>query len=237
MKRALSIVALAALTACGGGGGGGGGGVAMPVTAATQAAPQSEPVKAPETAKAPERNCTLSLYGDSILHGGYAGGGEVVQRLAEPPADAIKRLRPAYDITDFSKNGDAAVGRVNSLVNEIPPGRVVVIEHGVNDAGSIAPADYTLAMRTMLQRVKSLGKVAIVTGLSKGGIQNRDQFNDLARQVASDEGAVFADWGTAEWKAEDMDVAGGAHPLQAYSGRLVSKLVEALDKVSPECVA
>jgi len=215
-RYAFAAAALVALAACGGGGG----------SDAESAKPE-----------APRPVCSVSLYGDSILWGGYANGGSVVMRLEEPPAAALKRLRPKYDVTDYSLNGDSATVRLPAFLNDNPPGRIVVLQYGVNDTGMAPSANaYAESLRSMVQRVKALGKTPVITGLSRSVIPKRDLFDDTARRVAYEESVVFADWSAAEWHPDtDMDVVGGAHPKQAYSLRLVERIALALDKVAPEC--
>lgn len=218
----LSVLALAVLTACGGGGGGG----AMPVigiatSAPAKEAPTEQPIKPPPV-------CSVTLYGDSILHGGTVGG-----RLFEPPAAALERLRPMYRVVDRSSNGDYVLLRLPSFLADQIDTRFVVIEHGINDGGN--GFDYREPLRSMVQRVKALGKTPIVTGLSRvrGAPPFRETYDALARQVAQEEGAIFADWGAAPYS--DADMADDVHPAQAYSTRLVDKLVRALDAAAPEC--
>jgi hypothetical protein len=219
MKRALSILALASLAACGGGGG----------EAFTGPAAEAPKPAAPI--------CTVSLEGDSIQWGGYANGGPVVMRLEEPHYLAIKRMRPKYEVTDFSKNGEAAVTRLPAFLNISPPGRIVVIQYGVNDTGAASNVDaYKEALRSMVQRVKAFGKIPVITGLSMSVIPKLTEFNAAAKQVATEENVIFADWASAVWNPDtDMDVVGGAHPKQAYSLRLAEKTVAALDRAAPEC--
>ena len=55
----------------------------------------------------PSADCSVALHGDSILHGAYNGAtGE--HRLAEPPAAALKRFRPAFAVTDNTVSGQSA---------------------------------------------------------------------------------------------------------------------------------
>ncbi|WP_155946962.1 hypothetical protein, partial [Pseudacidovorax intermedius] len=49
-------------------------------------------------------DCSVALWGDSILHGAHNGA----HRLAEPPAAILKRLRPLYGVEDNSVPGDSA---------------------------------------------------------------------------------------------------------------------------------
>lgn len=230
MKQALKISALALaamLAACGGGGGGGSSGGALPIIpVATPAAPV-----APAAPAMPARaECTVQFEGDSILGGWYSG----TQRHSPTPAADVVRMRPAWSITDLSASGMSAGRRAPVFINESVAARVVVIEYGMNDANE--SADYETPLRTILQRVKALGKTAIITGLSHtkaGHPIPRDAYDAIARRVASEEGVIFADWDAVP--ATDDDMADQLHPNQAYSTRLAEQLVRALDIAAPEC--
>jgi hypothetical protein len=197
----------------------------MPGAAAPVAARSSE---APAT-EAPKRNCSVMIYGDSIAFGAQG----VFARIEEPPAAAVKRLRPAYVVTDRSMPGGSAHLQLGSFMNDTLDSRVVVIEYGINDATN--GFEYEAPLRAMVQRVKSAGRIAVVTGLSRivGHVVARDEYDAVARKVASEEGAVFADWGAAPYS--DFDMQDSVHPAQAYSTRLVERLVQALDVAAPDC--
>lgn len=222
MNRLLPLTCLA-LAACGGGGGGGGGS-AMPMIGLPIAAPS-----APAAPPAPARDCTLQLEGDSIASGGLS----MFTTIAEVPAAAIKRLRPAYVVTDKSVIGNSAHARAPVFINESIASRIVVIEFGVNDAGNSYP--YEPAMRLLLDRTKALGKLVVVTGLPQQRIPlvNADAYNDIAKRLAGEYGATFADWRSVAIAPADM--ADDVHPLQKGSTQLVEQLVRALDQAAPEC--
>jgi hypothetical protein len=171
----------------------------------------------------------VTLYGDSILNGSTFSAG----RIAEPPAAAIQRLRSAYRVIDRSVAGDNAQQRMPAMLNDRIDTHIVVLEQGLNDAGNALP--YEAPLRGMVQRAKSLGKVVVVTGISQAAVAvaNRDAYDAIARRVASEEGATFADWGAVPMVAADM--ADDVHPAQAQSTRLVEQLVKAFDQVAPEC--
>lgn len=197
----------------------------MTGTASPAAAPSTE---AP-VAQAPKRNCSVVIYGDSI----GAGAQGLSARIPEPPAAAIERLRPAYVVTDRTQHGGSAHLQLEAFLNDTFDSHVVVIQFGINDAAH--GYEYETPLRAMVRRVKATGRVPVVTGLSRiiGRTKSRDEYNEVARKVASEEGAVFADWGEAafgEWDMQDV-----VHPAQAYSTRLVERLVQALDVAAPEC--
>lgn len=214
----LSAVAVACLcAACGGGGGGISSGVALPI------------VGIPPTPVAPTADCTLQLEGDSIAHGGLT----LLTSIPEIPAAAIKRLRPAYLVTDKSVNGESAHRRAPIFINEPIAARIVVIEFGVNDAGNSYP--YETAMRLLLDRTKALGKVVVITGLppQRVPLVNADDYNTIAKNLAREYGATFADWRSVV--IDPVDMSDDVHPLQKGSTQLVEQLVRALDQAAPEC--
>ncbi|KIQ33922.1 hypothetical protein RT97_08820 [Variovorax paradoxus] len=177
-------------------------------------------------------DCTVALWGDSILYGGF--GASTTNRIDEPPAAALKRIRPAWTIADYSSPGDSAHKRLPSFVLQPMPARVVVLQYGINDAGN--GYQYEPALRGMVDYVKAAGKTPIVTGLSHvkaDRMPQRDGYDATARRVAQEEGVLFADWGGVRFDPADM--VDDVHPRQPYSTRLVERLVMALDQVAPEC--
>lgn len=223
-KTVIAAAALALLAACGGGGGGGGGGFAVAGLPAKQDPQPEQPIKPPPI-------CSVWLEGDSILNGSFFPA----SKLAEVPAAALTRMRPMYRVVDKTVPGNSVQMRMSGFLSEQFDTRFVVIQFGINDGGN--GFDYREPLRTLVQRVKALGKTPIVTGLShvRGAPAWRDSYDALARQVAEEEGAIFADWGAAAFDPADM--ADDVHPAQAYSLRLVEQLVRALDKAAPECVS
>jgi len=227
-KHSLLAIAaacvLATVAGCGGGGGGGGGGgagiVGLPIAAPPPAQSPAPVEKPPE--------CSVTLYGDSVLYG-YTDAG----RLAEPPAAALKRLMPAMRVVDHSTPGDYLLLRMPKFMNDDIDTRFVVIQHGLNDAGN--GFSYETPLRTMAQRVKSLGRTLVVTGISrvKPEMPNRQPYDDIARRVASEEGALFADWGAVRFDPAEM--TDDVHPAQPYSVRLTERLVSVLSAAAPEC--
>lgn len=216
----LSAAAAAYLCAGCGGGGGSSGGVALPIVGIPPA---------PAAPVAPTADCTLQLEGDSIAHGGLS----LLTSIPEVPAAAIKRLRPAYVVTDKSVNGESAHRRAPIFINEPIAARIVVIEFGVNDAGNSYP--YETAMRLLLDRTKALGKVVVITGLppQRVPLVNADAYNAIAKRLAREYGATFADWRSVV--IDPVDMSDDVHPLQKGSTQLVEQLVRALDRAAPEC--
>jgi len=199
----------------------------IPVPTASVAAPSSpSPAKArPETTV-----CSVDLYGDSIMHGGYKGN----LRLAEPPAATLKRLRPRYAVQDFSLNGETATLRAKTFGSEPRTGRFVVIEHGINDTMQRLPLEVSL--RSMIETVRREGREPILTGLSRQpvSIPGRTAANQSIRRLASDLRVPFADWDAVRFTPQEMEDV--LHPSKPYSDRLVKSIVEVLDRLAPECV-
>ncbi|MDQ0069575.1 lysophospholipase L1-like esterase [Variovorax boronicumulans] len=179
-------------------------------------------------------DCTVALWGDSILYGGF--GASLANRIKEPPAAALKRIRPAWTIADYSSPGDSAHKRLPTFVMQPMPARVVVLQYGINDAGN--NYQYEPALRGMVDYVQAARKTSIVTGLSQvkaDRMPQRDGYDATARRVAQEEGVLFADWGAARFDPADM--VDDIHPQQPYSTRLVERLVLALDQIAPECAS
>lgn len=199
----------------------------------SRVAPIAAPVRSAATdAPGPKLGaaCSVELYGDSILHGGYLGD----RRLQEPPADALRRLRPRYRVVDRTVNGETASARSVSFASEERVGRIVVIEHGLNDAMQGLPLES--ALRAMVAKARAEGRQVVLTGLSRTltGAEVRAQGDAAVRRVARELAVPFADWGSVPVRATEM--ADILHPAQAYSGRLVEHLARVLDTVAPECV-
>ena len=175
------------------------------------------------------RDCTVTFEGDSILHGGYAAD----KRFDEPPAAMLKRLRPAYSVIDNSEPGATATRRAPVFSSASLRTHFVVLQHGINDAMSGQP--YEPALRRMVAHVQAEGRTPIITGLSRQPITatGRDAADEVARRVAAETGALFADWGAVSFKLAEM--ADVLHPAPAYSERLVGRIVSVLDRAAPEC--
>ncbi|WP_225784544.1 SGNH/GDSL hydrolase family protein [Xenophilus sp. Marseille-Q4582] len=219
----LLLTVIILLVGCGGGGSGPGAG--MPIIGAPIQLPVTDPsTSTPETN--PE-NCTVALWGDSVMYGGY----ELVKRLSSPPAMTLKTLRPQYTVTDHSQNGASAFYFLPIFLSAEHEEDVVVIQYGINDAGHNFP--YETSMRSMIERAQAMKKIVMITGISQGGIPNREPYNAIAERLAVEYGVYFADWGSVEF--HDGDVPDGVHPNQEYSTRLIARLTEILDLAKPEC--
>ena len=174
-------------------------------------------------------DCSVVLYGDSILRGGYGGN----SRLTEPPEKTLRRLRPKYRIDDRTANGETATQRSKRFRSESRSSHFVVIAHGINDvAGGIDPAP---PVRQMVESAQAEGRVVILTGLSRQliFIPGRVKADQAIGRVAVETRAKFADWGSVPYKSSEM--ADVLHPAKAYSDRLVERLVATLDSLAPAC--
>jgi hypothetical protein len=174
--------------------------------------------------------CSVELYGDSILHGGYLGN----RRLEEAPAAALRRMRPRYKVVDRSVNGESASARSISFAGETRSGRIVVIAHGLNDAMQNLPLES--ALRSMIAKARAEGRDVVLTGLSQtlAGTGVRARGDATIRRVARDLAVPFADWGSVALTHGEM--ADIHHPSQADSIRLVERLAQVLDTLAPECM-
>jgi hypothetical protein len=239
--KIASLLLAACLAACGGGGGGGGS-ASMPILPVTAVPPASQAPSAP-AAPGPgnAKDCSVALYGDSILHGAYNdAAGE--RRLAEPPAAALKRLRPAYTVTDHTLSGQSARALSMTFNNATRTAKIVVIESGVIDAWRNDPPVETV--KAMAEYARAEGRKVVITGFSRmlvstrmgvteAALDRRDEFNLAMKAMASAMGYGFADFGAAAF--DDGSVVDQIHPGQTYSLRLVDQLVAALDRAAPGC--
>ncbi len=177
----------------------------------------------------PYRDCSVALYGDSILHGGF----RMAQRLADPPAAALKRLLPSYRIVDRSLNGATAHVQLTEFFSEEFTTRFVVLQYGINDAGSDFPLE--LPLRTMIRYVQATGQKPLLTGLAHqlDDLPKRAEYDAIHRALANEFGAPFAQWGSIPFDRSDFEDP--IHPAQAYSHRLVEQLALTLDRAAPEC--
>lgn len=214
MKRALSILALSVLTACGGGCGGGGGG--------------SEPVAAAPASQAPAapvaRDCGITLYGDSVQAGPFN---------ATTPAQRIKALRPAYRVVDRSVGGEMASTRAATFNNETRDTPFVGLAHGVNDRARGTRDSLMAALRSMVTYAQAERRTVIMTGLpvfSGADVNNWAEFRDAVKAVAVETGAAYAGWDTITGETWD-----GTHPKQALSDAQTDAIIAKLDELAPEC--
>lgn len=177
----------------------------------------------------PKGTCSVELYGDSILHGGYLGD----RRLEESPAAALRRMRPRYRVIDHSVNGETASVRSAAFASEPRSSRIVVIQYGLNDAMQNLPLEP--ALRSMVTQTRAEGRHVVLTGLSQilVGADVRARGDATVRRVAGDLAVPFADWGSVPMRRGEM--ADILHPSQVYSTRLVERLIKVLDTLAPEC--
>lgn len=186
--------------------------------------------RAVERAAAPQGACSVELYGDSILHGGFLGD----RRLDESPAAALRRMRPRYRVIDHSVSGETASARSAAFASEARSSRIVVIQHGLNDVMQNLPLEP--ALRAMVTQSRAEGRDVVLTGLSQtlAGADVRARGDATVRRLAGDLAVPFADWGSVPMRRGEM--ADILHPSQIYSTRLVERLVKVLDHLAPECV-
>lgn len=193
-------------------------------------------------------DCSVTLYGDSVLNGAYTIlPTREVHRLDEPPSDTIQRLRPKYRVDDRTKNGQMAAELAETFVEDERSTRFVVIENGIIDAWRDKPMGEHL--RSMAADVREEGRIPILTGLSKyvryddpepgyamtpEMVSLRDEYHQQIKQMAAEEGFAFADFGLAPFNGAS-DLKDAVHPDKPYSDRLVERLLATLDTIAPEC--
>ena len=217
MKKLLTLALCAFLFACGGGGGGGG--FALP-----PAVPDKSPAPAPQV----QKQCTVELYGDSIM----AGNG-----TAETPAMVLHSLRPELTVIDKAVAGTSLRALSERFYNDPRAGRVIVIENGVIDSWQGHPAeDFTRLLRGMVDYLRAEGRVPVITGfshqvpgvLSPSSLEHRAELNAAAAALAAELGVGFADWSAVRFDGTG-DLLDGVHPGRAYSDRLIERLALTID--------
>ena len=238
-KTALTVLAAVALVACGGGGGGGGSGVPMSLGNADASSGAQKPAEF-EVAVAPSKpieNCTVELYGDSIM----AGNG-----TPETPAMTLQRIRPGFKVVaDHAVAGTMLAMLYPSFATDPRSARFVVIENGVIDSWrGMSPLTMQEMYRAMIEKLRAEGRVPVLTGFSRqslGGvlsgeqIARRDSYDTFVKDYAASVDVAFADWGSVRFDGP-VDLMDGVHPNKTYSDRLVEQLASTLDKVAPECI-
>lgn len=190
----------------------------------------SHPAAQPfQIGQASRPDCSVVLYGDSILHGGYGGS----MRLEEPPGQTLRRLRPVYTVDDLTVNGETATERSRSFDKERRTARFVVIEHGINDVAR--GLELEAALRRMIAISREEGREVVLTGLSRQplSVPGRTEGDATIRRLAKELHVEYADWGAVQFARNEM--ADVLHPAKPYSDRLVHRIVEALDRLAPEC--
>lgn len=203
MKTFFALALAVLLTACGGGGGD----------------PEPQAIAAPAA-----RNCSVTLYGDSVLWGAFN---------ETRPRDRIKALRPAYTVIDRTEGGELATGRAATFNNETRATRFVVFDHGVNDRGHGTLASMVTALRSMVTYTQAERRTAILTGLpvlTGADVNNWAEFRDAVKAVAAETGAAYAGWDAITGETWD-----GTHPKQEMSDAQTNAIIATLDALAPEC--
>jgi hypothetical protein len=182
-------------------------------------------------------DCSLVLYGDSILNGSYVLADRPMRHPRNHVAE-LKAQRPARRIDDRTQPGQSLAKLAKVFANDPRSARVVVIGSGIAEGWS---GDSVMSnLPWMLETVRYEGRTPLLTGYSRqvpnsfitpDEMAGRDHVDAEAKSLAMESGVEFADFGAAG-PAEIVD---DVHPTQTYSLRLTGKLIEALDRVAPEC--
>ena len=230
-RASLACWCCATLAACGGGGSGGGGGGAAFVPVAPDGAQDAPVTQASVEAPTSAGECSVSLYGDSIMVGA---------------APAFAQARGKYRIEHKAVPGAQLMHLERTFNNDSRTARFVVIENGSIDAWQgKPPVLLALTLGAMADYVRAEGRVPVLTGPSNVahfpgsflpalGDTGRAQFEAELKKVVADQRIAFADWGSVHFEGA-VDVPDGVHPRPAYSERLAHRLAETLDKLAPEC--
>jgi hypothetical protein len=213
--RTMVLLAMALLGGCGGGGGGGGSGVPPSVSLVSTTPP---PVASP-VAPVAAGDCSIGLYGDSILVNSNA-------LVPRPIPTLLAADRNHWDVHDHAVAGSTATGNAGSFPS--PQERFVVIEWGLNDFLDGYP-DVTAPYAQMVALTQGAGKTPVLTGIVN------TQPNDwpIAFEVsnfAATHKLAYADWPSVSGQSVD-----GVHPDEAMSQALAAKLENVIDSLAPEC--
>lgn len=195
---------------------------------------------------------TVEIYGDSIVRG---------PGLAAPIAQALRTLRPAWEIDDRSANGLRLADLVDGYTepyasappDDFPRGpqpafaavqraaRVVVLALGANDApGGRPPAAFERDLREAVRIVRAEGRVPVLTGVvgfppsaafQEPWVVHAAALNAITLSVAHDLGLQHAGWGEDYRGPEDL--IDSVHRSQAASDRLAARLAAAIERATP----
>lgn len=212
MKKVMVMMVAATaafLAGCGGGGGGGGvGGSGEPpnvLVATLTPAPVATPAASAVGA------CTTDYWGDSI------------SALTAP------KLDPKLKATTHTVIGGTAQAALPQFLQAPLAAQFIVIEYGTNEANSQQPL--APALRSMLDRVKALGRTPVLTGLSRataGDAAYHATFTALVEQLAGEYGAVYANWPAVQFDGPSDLQPDGVHPADAYAQRLADAVSQKL---------
>jgi hypothetical protein len=184
-------------------------------------------------------DCTVVLYGDSIMHGGYVDGTES-KRYPRHLSAELKSQRPAWTVDDRTVSGQSLSKMAKIFNNETRASRFVVLGSGIAEAWS--GEDVKRQLTQLVQAVRSEGRTPILTGYSRqvpnafmtpDRLAGRDHANADVKALATEMSVPFADFGAVE-PVEIIDLI---HPTQAYSLGLTAQVIRVLDEVAPECKA
>lgn len=182
-------------------------------------------------------DCSVVLYGDSILHGAYVGDGQT-RRHRRNPAAELKARRPAWRIDDRTQPGQSLEMLAKTFHSDQRASRVVVLGSGIAEgwSGGSVLSD----LPRMIETVRREGRTPVLTGYSRqlpnafmtaDKLEGRDRVDAEVKALALETRIEFADFGAAR----PAEMADEVHPTEQYSLRLSAKLIEALDRVAPEC--
>lgn len=208
---ALMLCAALALAGCGGGGGSGGSG--EPPVAGQVLVSSPSPVAPPVPASVGAGDCTIGLYGDSLMV-------DAPVFVAETFPATMRRLRPAWTIVDHAIAGSIATVQVLTFHPTEP---IAVIEWGLNDFIN-GPFDITGPLTVMVQNARAAGVTPVLTGVIGTKPDWAQQVE--ARTVASNLQVPYAGWDTLSGGSPD-----GTHADQALSIAMATALVQTLDPV------
>ncbi|WP_177142590.1 GDSL-type esterase/lipase family protein [Variovorax sp. YR216] len=132
--------------------------------------------------------------------------------------------------------GGTAIAAQASVLQDAMAERFIVIQYGMNDSNYKSPIEP--AFRSMLDRVKAMGRTPVLTGISTataGEVMLRAVYNVTIANLAKEYGALYANWpGDVAYDAGSL-MADGVHPTDDYQQRLADKLSATILAAAPGC--
>lgn len=146
----------------------------------------------------------VTLYGDSIMHGGIAAV------MADAGCTGV--------IHDRSVPGDTAANAWRRMPYELRATTHVVLQQGTNDL--TVGADPVQYLRRMVRYLRAEGRTVILTGIAQRADRPTAPTDLDVRRLAITERVAFAGWGVVPLNAPD-----GLHPGPEMARALAQRLL------------
>lgn len=242
MKRALSLLTLAALTACGGGG-------VDPIEAKLTVDVRG--LDQPTTPPVP-KNVLITQYGDSTTVGWTLGANGVSYVVSPKPVEQLQALLQAkygerVTVQEYAHNGwslrDLLAG-TNGIAVPLAQavkedkGQIATLRYGLNDKSQYGTAEFKGYLVATVQLLQGAGKKVVMEEPNPTTDGTAAPYAKIAAQVAMEFGLpLVANHSLAAWSTPLSD---GIHPTAAqYVATVpaqVPVLVPVIDALTAEGV-